>query len=252
MSKILIDNYINTSLVEIVTNQIRSNIFSGKYPSGKKLIVRELSEELGVSHTPIKEALNRLVSEGYVEAQPRKSMVVKEYQNHNFIENMEIRLMCELFSVSEVISKAKLDMSFTAAMKEKLQQMKQMTESGMQNNEVWVECETEFHRAYMKMCGNDKLYSVYCSLESNRESYFAYLINREIPLEYSEKQLDYLEHKEILEAIEAFDERRLINAIVDHILRACREYALDDESKKKVMRLNRYTYFPHNLLGHKD
>ena len=59
---------VNTSLVDVVADKIRQNIYTGKYEAGKKLIVRELSEEFGVSHTPVKDALNRLISEGYVEA----------------------------------------------------------------------------------------------------------------------------------------------------------------------------------------
>ena len=58
---------VNTSLVDVVADKIRQNIYTGKYEAGKKLIVRELSEEFGVSHTPVKDALNRLISEGYVE-----------------------------------------------------------------------------------------------------------------------------------------------------------------------------------------
>ena len=61
---------VNTSLVDVVADKIRQNIYTGKYEAGKKLIVRELSEEFGVSHTPVKDALNRLISEGYVEALP--------------------------------------------------------------------------------------------------------------------------------------------------------------------------------------
>ena len=70
---------VNTSLVDVVADKIRQNIYTGKYEAGKKLIVRELSEEFGVSHTPVKDALNRLISEGYVEALPRRSMVVRTY-----------------------------------------------------------------------------------------------------------------------------------------------------------------------------
>ena len=62
-SKLKIEEYVSYSLVDVVTDKIRSNIFSGKYLPGKKLVVREISEELGVSHTPLKDSLNRLVSE---------------------------------------------------------------------------------------------------------------------------------------------------------------------------------------------
>ena len=68
-----LEQYVSVSLVDVVTEKIRSNIYSGKYLPGQRLVVREISEELGVSHTPVKDALNRLVSEGYVVALPRRS-----------------------------------------------------------------------------------------------------------------------------------------------------------------------------------
>ena len=63
-------------------------------------------EELGVSHTPVKDALNRLVSEGYVEAMPRRSMVVKEYSNIEFLDNYDQRLMIELYYADEILERA--------------------------------------------------------------------------------------------------------------------------------------------------
>ena len=102
-----LSQYTSTSLVEIVTNTIRKNIYNGTYAPGEKLIVRELSEQLGVSHTPIKDALNRLVSEGYVEAPPRKSMYVKPFSIMDLMETLYVRAMCEL-SVVKIGTKGAL------------------------------------------------------------------------------------------------------------------------------------------------
>ena len=99
-----LEQYVSVSLVDVVTEKIRSNIYSGKYLPGQRLVVREISEELGVSHTPVKDALNRLVSEGYVVALPRRSMVVREYSNIEFIDNYDQRLMIELYYAEEIIN----------------------------------------------------------------------------------------------------------------------------------------------------
>ena len=98
---------VNTSLVDVVADKIRQNIYTGKYEAGKKLIVRELSEEFGVSHTPVKDALNRLISEGYVEALPRRSMVVRTYTNVELLDALEARMMCEVFYADAIIEMSK-------------------------------------------------------------------------------------------------------------------------------------------------
>ena len=98
---------VNTSLVDVVADKIRQNIYTGKYEAGKKLIVRELSEEFGVSHTPVKDALNRLISEGYVEALPRRSMVVRTYTNAELLDALEARMMCEVFYADAIIEMSK-------------------------------------------------------------------------------------------------------------------------------------------------
>ena len=116
--KVKLEQYISVSLVDVVTDKIRSNIYSGKYLPGQRLIVREISEELGVSHTPVKDALNRLVSEGYVVALPRRSMVVKEYSNIEFIDNYDQRMMIELYYADEIMKRAKEDPSMLEDMEE--------------------------------------------------------------------------------------------------------------------------------------
>ena len=235
VNKVYIEEFINTSLVDVVTSKIRSNIYCGKYMPGQRLVVREISDELGVSHTPVKDALNRLVAEGYVEAPPRKSMKVKEYSNSEFINNYEVRLMCELFCAEEIMKHAELNSGIVKDMEECQEAMKSVMESFKDfDYETWVNYETKFHRRYMQECSNSKVYSIYCSLDSNKQSYFAYLNNNRIPLKISTIQLNFEDHREIIEAIRALDAARFSKAVTHHLLRACEEYAVDSDSKKRL------------------
>ncbi|MCC8026281.1 MAG: GntR family transcriptional regulator [Clostridium sp.] len=233
-----LEEYVNLSLVDMVTDKIRSNIYNGRYLPGKRLVVRELSEELGVSHTPIKDALNRLVSEGYVVALPRKSMVVREYSNIEFIDNFETRLMFELYYADEILENARRDERVLAD----LEALKAAMEDIIKNNEnisyeTWVSFETSFHQRYMKECSNKKVYELYCQLDTNRQSYFTYMNNNSLPLSLDIIHTNCQEHAAIVEAIRNGEPKTFCQVVSNHLIRACGDYTIDECSKKRFQQL---------------
>lgn len=232
------DKNIDRSLVDNIASLIRNKIYTGKYPAGKKLIVRELSEELGVSHTPIKDALNRLVAEGYVEDLPRRSMIVKRYTNSELIDALEARLMCEIFYADNIIKEAREHTEMIAELDAVLEEMrKQISARASIRYEDWVINETKFHRCYMRYCGNEKVYQYYMELDTNKTTYLAYLESTHAPLKLSILEANLIEHQAIADAIRALDARRMINAVIRHILRACDDYVIDEETQMKCLKL---------------
>lgn len=160
---------VNTSLVDVVADKIRQNIYTGKYEAGKKLIVRELSEEFGVSHTPVKDALNRLISEGYVEALPRRSMVVRTYTNAELLDALEARMMCEIFYADAIIEMSKGHPELVKELKEVMATTRRLVaERGEHFNADWVANEVRFHRCYMLYCGNARVVKMHQDLGTNR------------------------------------------------------------------------------------
>ena len=107
-----LESFKSLSLLDMVYLRIKEDILSGRYAAGERMVVSRLSEQLGVSHTPINEALNRLVMEGYVEFIPRKGMKVRELDMTEIAETYEIRKMVELYSADKVIARAKADPAF--------------------------------------------------------------------------------------------------------------------------------------------
>ena len=232
--KVKLEQYISVSLVDVVTDKIRSNIYSGKYLPGQRLIVREISEELGVSHTPVKDALNRLVSEGYVVALPRRSMVVKEYSNIEFIDNYDQRMMIELYYADEIMKRAKEDPSMLEDREECYNDMEKFVSSnGELTGLTWVNCETRFHRRYMEGCSNRRLYDLYCKLDTNKSSYMTYLNNNKLPLSLEFLKMNNKEHKELMEAIRLSDSKRFCQVVYGHLIRSCAVYAIDEASQKR-------------------
>lgn len=232
--------FVKTSLVDLVTERIRGLIFAGTYLPGCKLIVRELSEALGVSHTPVKDALNRLISEGLVEAFPNRSMVVRSFTTHELIENLAVRLMCELFFAPEIVRGAAADASLVPDMQAALSDM--LTAISKPEGiayQAWVAAETRFHRRYMSACDNGRLAALYNGLDSNRFTYFAFLRNESAPLSRKILDKNLVEHRAIIAALVAGDVAAFRRAVASHLVRACEDYAVDEASVERIAQMRR-------------
>lgn len=85
-----------------VYHLIREQILSGKMPPGSLLLGVELARVIGVSRTPVADALNVLATEGLVEIVPRKGYYVTSLSIHDYRELMDARLAIELAVVERM------------------------------------------------------------------------------------------------------------------------------------------------------
>lgn len=92
------DNYL--PLRELVFNTIKSAILSGKLSPGERLLENHIAETLGVSRTPVREALRMLKTENLVELIPRKGAQVLEMSKKDIKNVLEVRSALEALAVS--------------------------------------------------------------------------------------------------------------------------------------------------------
>jgi len=83
------------SLQERVFVQIQDDILNGKYKPGDSLIELRLSQELGVSRTPVREALKQLELQGLVQSTPNKGTIVTGISNQDIYDIYTIRMKIE-------------------------------------------------------------------------------------------------------------------------------------------------------------
>ena len=81
----------NKALRNYVYDHIRELIDNGEFPIGEKIDKNALVEKLGVSQTPINDALNQLVGEKFLEQRPRKGYYIREFSALEFCELLEMR-----------------------------------------------------------------------------------------------------------------------------------------------------------------
>lgn len=83
------------SLRSKVFSQLQNDILNGLYQPGESLIETKLSEELGVSRTPIREAIKQLELEGLVQSIPNKGAIVKGISSQDIEDIYTIRMLIE-------------------------------------------------------------------------------------------------------------------------------------------------------------
>lgn len=92
------------SLTDRVYQTLREHVCSGRLPSGKPLQEAHLAAQLGVSRTPVREALGRLASEGLLDLQGR-SLSVPSLSERDLNDIYELRLLLELEALRQVAAR---------------------------------------------------------------------------------------------------------------------------------------------------
>lgn len=111
------DNLI--SIRERVYLHIKDLILEGEFKAGDRLVERELAERLNISRTPIREALFRLESQGFVRTVPRKGVIVADISEKEIIEVFTILSSLEVLAVKLAVQKLddETKSKFTACIK---------------------------------------------------------------------------------------------------------------------------------------
>ena len=82
-------------LTTLIAQAIRDRIVAGELAPGERLVEARLSEELGVSRVPVREALRTLAADGVVTLEPRRGAAVTEYSTEHIQELVEVRATLE-------------------------------------------------------------------------------------------------------------------------------------------------------------
>ena len=86
-------------LRDSVYNKLRQAILTGEYPPGERLMEVHLGDKLGVSRTPIREAIRMLELEGLVTMIPRKGAMVSQITEKNMSDVLEVRRALDILCV---------------------------------------------------------------------------------------------------------------------------------------------------------
>jgi DNA-binding GntR family transcriptional regulator len=141
-----------TGAVERVYGSLRGGILDGTYPEGARLGEVELAEALGVSRTPVREALRRLGSEGLVETLPNKGARVRTWSEQELDDIFDLRALLEGHAAA--LAAGKVSDQALAAMADLLARMDAATEAQAPDYDLIADLNGQFHTAVVAASGN--------------------------------------------------------------------------------------------------
>jgi DNA-binding GntR family transcriptional regulator len=193
---------------------LRTNILGRGFRPGDRLDVRALAEQLGVSATPVKDAITRLAAEGLVEIRPRSGTFVAELAPDAVAETFEIRRALECLAAERLVGQLTPDL---VARFEAIIDAMERPVSNEHDRAEHEQKNLELHALLVEASGNRRLAELYRSL--NAHLTIARIHSRRRPQDERLEQ-ERREHRAILEALTARDPTALINALDRHIRRA--------------------------------
>lgn len=210
-------SYQTQTLVEVAYKALKKDITERVLVPGEKIILREVNERYGISATPIKQALNRLIAEGLVESTPRKGVRVRAIKWEEIAELMDIRMMLETYYVRQVTQNFAEDTTVKEKLSKNLKQQMSIIEhvADLDDYFKYYNLDFEFHQLYIKCCKNKRVLQIYNSLGTHGYAFYVYRKQEEEGLLAGVK-----EHENIYNALVKQDEDELRNCIQIHITNA--------------------------------
>ncbi|MCA1065300.1 GntR family transcriptional regulator [Rossellomorea sp. AcN35-11] len=212
------------TLAEQAFNLIKKDIISGKLAPKEELPEKKLAEELGISRTPIREALKRLAAEGLVIISDAKMAVVASFTEEDALQFLEIRELLEVYNLEIIVST--IDGTKLDELKDNVdQQWKAITEDCYQE---FIELDREFHLLLASVNPNPKLRDMIHTANTGVNRAFLVLSNS---LRLSAREA-FDEHKRVLAALQDQDvemAKREMSAHMKNIERRIQGYYQKEE-----------------------
>ena len=198
-------------LGEVVYIALREAIIKNQFRSGERLMETELAEEMMVSRTPVREAVRKLQSEGYVVMLPRKGTYVTSLSIQDVNDVFEIRGALESMAAAQAALRA--SDGEIAEMKELLEREAVLWDSS--DLARTIQSDIKFHSMLYRASKNMKIENLINDLREQTQRLRSSTLSRPGRLRFA---LD--EHRQILEAIEIRDANGARDAAKAHIERS--------------------------------
>ena len=195
-------------LRDVVFNTLRQAILRGELKPGERLMEIQLANKLGVSRTPIREAIRKLELEGLVLMIPRKGAEVAEITEKSLRDVLEVRRALEELAVELVCEKIT---------DEQIQDLKDAAEEfkeSLKDGDITriAEADVKFHDVIYMATDNQKLIQL---LNNLREQMYRYRVEYLKRSDFHQQLID--EHEEIIETIESGQKDRAVQVVCQHV-----------------------------------
>lgn len=204
----------HTTLQVAIYRELKHLLLTQRFDPTVRLNTNLLERQLGVSRTPLKDALNRLAHEGFIEVRARRGYFVRRPTIKDAVELYDLRRLHEVYAVERAISIA--DPTTFQTLREILEQQRPLAVDDPSDEEYerFTELDRELHRAIVRAAGNRRLEQIYDQLDGHIQMARVYYLTARTTMPET-----FREHEAIVTAIEARDVGEATRRLVAHIER---------------------------------
>lgn len=199
------------SLPEQVADHIVVLMATGELSPGERLFENNLTERLGVSRIPVREALRILQAQGVVHTEPNRGTFISEYGTEETQELLKVRLSVETLAMRRLVAMGRKDPSVFDAVERALDHLKKR--NGLGDKLDSCQADLAFHAQIVESCGSPVLLPIWQSLARGVLVYFMH--ERQAYYDYA---ASVEEHVELMRLIRAGEVEALEAALEQHIM----------------------------------
>ena len=196
-----------------VREELRDQIISGRIRPGHRLVERDLAVDFGVSRVPVREAIQTLIGEGFLEAVSPRRIVVRELTRQDVEDLFDVREALEVLGARLATRRA--DPAVLGRFAELLEEARRATDAGLPA--PLSRANAAFHHHVIEMSGNQLLAGLLEPLEGRL---------RWVYQQIDDPELLWREHRDLYAAIASGDEEDAADHAFRHVRRN-RASALD-------------------------
>lgn len=204
-----------------IKDRILQLILEGGLQPGDRLVETRIARELGVSQSPVREAIRDLVAVGFLEIEPFRGARVRRFTREEFLDDMEIR--GELEAIAARRAAARITAEQIATLRSLVGEMHRKGEAGDAHGQAMLN--TEFHRTVMAAAGSDGLMRAWAVLEPFARTYLTAMVPGTDLIWLGDR------HSAIVEALEAGDVDLAASVIRQHAREARDLLGEEDDSR---------------------
>jgi DNA-binding GntR family transcriptional regulator len=195
---------IPSDLTTLAYKSIKQHILEGQLDKESRLTEALLSSRLGISRSPVREALNSLATEGLITIEPRRGASLRRFSIKEVTDLYDLREVLEVYAVQT----AKITPALVSTLEKSTERLKELLEA--RKKLEYMEEDTHFHGAIAEATGNQPLISVLDNIQrqlwiSRRETYKL------------SSSTAYGAHTAICRALKEGDRRAAKRAMANHI-----------------------------------
>jgi DNA-binding GntR family transcriptional regulator len=203
---------IHADLTEQTYRLLRDRILRREIKAGARVSVDAIADRVGVSRTPVTDALKRLAADGLVKIVPRRGTFVAGITSRDAAEMFEVRLMIERFAAATALSSGRAAAAI-ASMGVPLAGMEAANDEGSyEDYEAFIDHDRRFHLAIVAAIENQRLLRLYEAINSHMYVARAHYIQTVAAAREAQS-----EHEAIHEALAGGDADRVDAALTTHI-----------------------------------